>query len=338
MLVGPLIALLLVLAPGLASAQKTDVIKFRNGNQITAEIKELKRGLLKLSTNGMRTVYAEWPKIVTVSTDKRFYVELDDGTTYFGSLASGTADSVVIRADSTRVATQTQAIVWLQRLKSTFWRALDGHLKLGFGFTQQNAKTDLNLDGEVRYPRLSNLTKLTFNTSFGWQNNVDNIIRINGTLVHARTLGKRWFYLGFGSGARNSQLSLQGRVTAGGGLGRALVESNRVNLLLWVAPAVSWEQYVDQAGAVAVPLALAGDFLYFVWESLDTDISSKLMVMPMLNDLQRWRINFSLSASREIIKDVDIGVTIYELFDSRPPDASINKNDFSITTTLGWSF
>ena len=31
-------------------------------------------------------------------------------------------------------------------------------------------------------------------------------------------------------------------------------------------------------------------------------------------------------------------VTINEQFDSRPPTLNTNKNDLSVTTSLGWSF
>ena len=186
-----LVALFLGLVPGSAIAQKTDSLTIRNGGQMLGEIKELQRGLLKFKTDAMSTVYVEWPKVVSVKTDKTFEIQLDDGRLYFGSLTPGTQDSVVIKTERESLTMATQRVVSLQRIKPSFWEALDGGVNLGFAFTQQNAKTDFNLNGDVHYahrgtadsahqaPGLSKLrrgfalTKLSYNSTFRRQDSDD---------------------------------------------------------------------------------------------------------------------------------------------------------------------
>ena len=75
-----------LLAAGSAEAQKTDVIVLVNGDQVTAEIKELSRGRLRATTDGMGTVYIEWDDIVQLSSPARFEVELRSGDKFTGSL------------------------------------------------------------------------------------------------------------------------------------------------------------------------------------------------------------------------------------------------------------
>ena len=58
----------------------------------------------------------------------------------------------------------------------------------------------------------------------------------------------------------------------------------------------------------------------------------------MLNDWGRWRIDFRLDLTQEILNLLYLRVGLSELYDSRPPSADANKNDFSITTSLGWTF
>jgi len=328
----------IALVPGAARAQKTDVVTLRSGDEVTGEIKWLDRGLLKFSTDGMNTVYVVWQKVVTVETDKRFYIQLADGTRHFGSLAAGPAGVVVVVTDSVPVRVPTQRVVSLQRLKPNFWSSLDGSIDLGLAFTQQNAKSDLLLSGEVRYPKRANLTTLSFSARFSRQNDLDNIVRLDGSAVHRRNFTKRWFYAGFVSGARNSQLSLDGRGTVGGGLGRGLVESNKVRMAVWMAPGYAREKFAGEAAATSVPLLLATEFGLYSWESLDTEISSRLSVLPILNDWGRWRITFHLNARREVVKNFTINLGVSEDFDSRPPSVDANKNDLSISTSLGWTF
>jgi hypothetical protein len=353
-LIGPLLAaafLMLVLVPESGLAQKTDSVMVRNGDRMVGEIKGLERGQLEFKTDAMKTVYVQWPKVVTVITDKTFEILLDDGTMYFGSLRSGAQDSVAIQADSGSVVVATQAVVELQRIKSSFWAALDGNIDLGIDFTQQNAKTDLNLSGSVRYAARKglvhdldkvtggfNLTSLTFSSTFSRQDDTDDIERMNASLSHARQLDNRWFWVLALAGQRNSQLSLDFRGTLAGGVGRFIIQSNKLDLGLWLGPSYSRERFTGESADNSFPLILTADFEYFTWGALNTDISSQLSLMPILDQWGRWRINFAVSVNREVLTNFYIKLGVTEAFDSEPTAADANKNDFSLTTSFGWNF
>ena len=348
--------LVFALMPGSALAQKTDSVTVRNGDRMLGEIKELQRGQLKFSTDAMSTVYVEWPKVVTVRTDKIFEIELGDGTVYFGSLGSGVADSVVITGGSRAVSVPTQSIVSLTRIKPTFWEALDGNINVGFNFTQQSASTDLTVSGTVRYAARTNpdssgnsvvldldasrfhITKLMFNSSFSRQDDTDDIDRNSATLSQLRQLEDNWFWLISLAGDSNSQLSLDFRATVSGGVGRYFVRSNKLDFGVWVGPAYSREQFTGEPADNSIPFILAADAEYFTWGALDTNLSSQLSVLPILNQWGRWRVNFNLTASREVVSNFYINLGGTEAYDSEPTADDANKNDFSFTTSFGWSF
>jgi hypothetical protein len=107
---------------------------------------------------------------------------------------------------------------------------------------------------------------------------------------------------------------------------------------LLVAPGYSREQFTGESPDNTIPLTFAADVEYFTWGTLDTDVSSRLSILPILNEWGRWRINFNLTAKREVLKNVYINVGVTEAFDSDPTAAGANKNDFSFTTSFGWSF
>jgi hypothetical protein len=40
----------------------------------------------------------------------------------------------------------------------------------------------------------------------------------------------------------------------------------------------------------------------------------------------------------ELFPDFNVGVTITDTFDSKPPEEDATKNDFVSTVTIGWSY
>jgi hypothetical protein len=348
--------LLFVALPAPALAQKTDTVTVRNGDRMVGEMKGLKRGQLEFKTDAMSTVYVKWPRVTTVTTDKVFEIELADGRVYFGTLTAGTQDSVVIETASDSVTVSTQSVVDLQRIKGSFWAALDGNVDLGINFTQQNSKTDMNLSGEVHYAHHSDVdtggkglrlnkyasgfafTKLDYNATFSRQDSTDDISRYTATLTHLRQLQERWFWLLAVGGESNSQLSLDFRATFAAGVGRFIKQSNKLDLAVWVGPSYSREQFTGEPPDNSIPLILAADFEYFTWGALDTNVSSQLSVLPILDQWGRWRINFALSVKQEVLKNFYVNVGVNDAFDSDPTAADANTNDFSLTTSFGWTF
>ena len=356
LLLSSVVILFLVILPGSALAQKTDSVTVLNGDRMLGEIKGLQRGQLEFKTDAMGTVYVKWPKVVTVKTDKTFEIQLDDGRVLFGSLIPGSQDSVVIKTDSQSVSVATQRVVSLQRLKPSFWESLDGSVNLGLAFTQQNAKTDLNLSGDIHYAHRGTadstrhtlnfsklrrgfaFTKLSYNSTFSRQDSTEDIKRLTVGVSHLNQLKNRWFWLLTLVGEQNSQLSLDYRGTVAAGVGHFLVQTNKLDLALLVAPGYSREQYTGGSPDKTIPLIIAADVEYFTWGTLDTNVSSRLSVLPILDNWGRWRVNFNLTAKREVLKNVYINVGVTEAYDSDPTAADANKNDFSFNTSFGWSF
>jgi hypothetical protein len=329
---------LVLLAATTAAAQKTDVVSVRNGDVFIGELKELDRGLLTVSTDAMGTVKVKWPRVLTVSTDKDFQIVLDDESIFFGTLRGEAPGRVIVVTKEGEFEIPTQRVVRLQRLKSGFWNSLAGAVGLSFGYTQQSAKTDLGFNGEVSHPHRTNLTRLEFDTMSSRQDGTSDIFRLNGDLAHFRQFSRRWFYLGLLSYARNSQLSLESRVGLGGGIGYVMMETDRTSLASWLGPAMTRERYTGNDRRTSVPLVLVTDYQLFLWEPLDTDIAARLQVAPVLNEGGRWRFEFTLQARKELVSDLYLAVGLAESHDTRPPLADANKNDFSLKTTLGFSF
>jgi len=319
-------------------AQKTDTVEIIDGTHIVGEIRGLTNGKLELSTWSMSTVYVEWPKVSTVTTDKNFEIQLDDGERMFGSLQSVEEPrqvGLVVGGDTIDVA--TQSVVDLDRIKPTFWQGLDGRTDLGFDFTQQNAKTDLSLGVSVKYKASLHKYRFVYNSAFSRQDGAKDITGLNTKVTYVKEMKSRMFYGGFLSGESNSQLNLQFRTTIGPGVGRFMAQNNKLNLALWGGLAYAREQYVDEDNESTYPVFISADFEYFVWGALNREFSSSLTLLPLLNS-NRWRIQFITSFSWEIASHVYLKLGLNEFYDSNPPSEGANNNDLSFTTSLGWSY
>lgn len=320
-----------------ALAQKTDIVVLNNGDRITGEIKGLFLGQLTYSTDAASTIYLEWPKLQSVNTDKTFEIELEDGRKLVGSVRpAAQPDSLVLVVDRDSVQVALLSVVALDRIKGTFWKRLDGDVNVGADYTQDNNKVDFNVSANVKY--VVALQKFAFNlsTSFSRQDSASNISSLTAVFAYSRQFSGRWFYSGLLAAAQSSQLSLDIRGSAGVGVGRYFVRSNKVDFSLWGGVGYSRERFTDQ-DADGAPIALiVTDFEYFTFGDLTTNLSSRLSVVPVLN-AGRVRLNFTTQYKREVVNNLYLTLTLTEAFDSKPAETAA-KNDLSLTTSIGWSF
>jgi len=320
-------------------AQKTDTLVVRNGDVMTGEFQELQRGKVEYDTDAASTIYVKWTRVLTAKTDKRFEIDLEDGSRYFGGLEQGDKPNEVrIVAARDTLVVATQAIVRMQRIKQTFWRRLDGSIDVGVSYTQQSNQTNFNFSSDVTYKKGLNNFQFDLSTSLSRQDGTDNITSLSTVFAYQREFGDRWFYAGLVAGEQNSQLDLEIRGSLGAVAGRYFVQSDKVTLTSGVGLSYARERFTDLEGDNALQGLLLTDFEYFSWGTLDTDLSSQLAIIPVLNQSGRWRIGFDLSLSREIVNDFYLSLGVSEQFDSKPPTEDTEKNDFSVNTSIGWSF
>lgn len=335
------------LAPGPARAQefapvtdpvKNDVLVLRNGDTLTGELRQLRRGLVTFKTDAASTIYVKWPRVITAATDKTFEIVLADGSEVVGSLLEGAAaNRLLIGTGGEPRDVARDSVVEMIRIKRTVWDRIDGNVDAGLDFTQQESKLDLSLGASVRYNVARHRFGLDVSAAFTTQDAVDDIRRGTAAATYERELSRYWFWAASGGAQSNSQLSLDYAWAIGSGPGRYLVRTNRLSVSTWLGLFYRTEQYVGEDPETKIPLSLITDVEWFVWAGLSTDVSSRLIVSPVLDDRGRWQVTFTTSLSRELVSNLYLSLGVSEFFDSRPPGEA-NRNDFSLTSSLGWSF
>jgi hypothetical protein len=68
-----------------------------------------------------------------------------------------------------------------------------------------------------------------------------------------------------------------------------------------------------------------------------TEVTTAARFYPSISDPGRIRIGFDGSVKFELLRDLYWKFSVYDDFDSRPPE-NLVKNAVGVTTSLGWSF
>jgi hypothetical protein len=322
--------------------QKTDVIILKNGDRITGEIKKYERGKLRLSTNAMSTVYIEWPHIASIRSDKMLEIELDTGERMFGSLHPTEDESKIIVQTQLQTSVVEQVdIVEVTPIKEGFWDKIDGSIDFGSTITQANNQVDYTLNATATRRTRKNTFKVAVSSFIRTQEAVQNTNRQDVAFTYRRQFSGRWFGAGVASYQKNNELNLDFRGTFGGGVGRALVHTNRVILGTLAGAAYTREHFTGSEEQQNNLEAMAHlDVQWFTFGNNETDLDTSFSVMPSLSSPGRVRLELSSTFRREIFfKDLYFSINFFETYDSDPPQlGSQQKNDFGITTALGWKF
>jgi len=332
--------LLCIGSPAPASAAKTDVVILINGNYVTGEIKKLEFGSLRYSTDSMGTVVIDWEDIVNVTSNQNLQIELEDGTRYFGSLISpDDRFTVHIKTAETEYSFPSETVVRITPIEvsENFFERLDGSLTLGFQTQKASEVTTSNLATDVSYRSRHYLVGLRANSTITDQPNEATKSRQSVGFNYQRFLADRWFTEGFTSWERVDELGINGRVSAGGALGRYLVQTNKNQLSLAGGVQAARTSYT---GVDASETQAEGRVeLRYLRRNLlpETSITFTTTLFPLLDDFSQYRAESDLSLRREIIEDLFLEVVIGHSYISDPPtDAA--STDYVVTTSIGYSF
>ncbi len=329
----------LVTATTLWSRDKTDIVYFVNGDRIFCEIKELKRGRLTVKSVGFGTINIEWDKIANLESTFAFQLELQSGIRYTGSLKPGPEVGkleVETAAGTSRL--DMARVVTAKPLEQSFFQRMDGSVSIGYDFTQASTSTNWNSSASVFYRTEKWEANASAASLIKLQDGADEVSRQNGRFQYTRFFQKRWFALGIAQAEQNSNQALQIRGLGGGGIGRRLIQTNRTAISLFGGLVVTREKFEDTELVTNSEAAGGFSFDTFRFTSPEVQITADVLFLPSLTQAGRFRVQANASARLELLKDLFWQIAIYESFDSDPQSTLANRNDFSLSTSFGWSF
>jgi putative salt-induced outer membrane protein YdiY len=328
-----------------ALADKTDIIHLKNGDRVTCEIKQLERGRLKVSTDSMSTVYIEWKDILRISSKEFYVVELQDGSRLQGTLAAPDVDGKLrLRTGDSatgeyQLISMTQ-VVWLDPLKldQQVIKRWDGSVSAGFDTTKANNDTSLSASFDARRRAEDFLLNFSGSIYSRSQDGAEDSLRADFSGVYRGLLEDRWYWAALGTLERNDELAIDLRTLGGAGYGRFLVQTGRTLWSLTGGLAVVNEQRAgNQDAETSVEALFTTDYEFFTYDTPKTTLTTSLTIFPSLTESGRVRSNLDFALRRELIEDLFVEISIYDSYDSKPPENG-EKNDYGIVTGLGYTF
>lgn len=327
----------LVLAFSEAQAQKTDILVLRNGDRITGEVRELKRGLLTYKTDDAGTLNVEWDKVISLASIHTFEVTLVTDRKLFGTLSEGSQPGTIIIGGE---VFPIIAVVSITEISPTFIERTSGYVDLGWTLAKANRAHTATFGAEARYrgERFGTVTRLS-----GYeQGQEDTDATRNGSLSLDvnRYFGPRWAARFFGEASMDNALGLELRTFVGSGARRRIVQTNRVDASASAGLVGGRERYSDGEGSTnSVELLVAADFAAFRLDSPKLDATANLQTYTSLTESNRIRTDLDTRVRYEVFKDFFLQLSLKASYDTNPPSVENPvKSSYNSGLSVGWSW
>ncbi len=318
---------------------KTDVVRLKNGDRITCEIKYLMRGMLTVKTNSMSTVQIKWPDIESIASKHLFTLQDTAGQVFVGSLRPARESGhVSIEGPVPASDLDHLSVVQIRELEASILKRFSGAVDLGYSFTKASSRTQLNLSADLTYLTERYSAQFDYSSTVGTSNGESDVNRQDVSVVGTRYFGRKWLAFGQMNFDHNLELQLDRRVTFLGGPGYRVQQSNRSMITLIGGAAVSREGYYGQDVQENAEGALGIDAQFFKLYSPKVDITSRFLYFPNFTIWGRQRLEFDGKVRIEVLRDFFVTFTLYDSYDSEPPAVRATGNDYGFSTGVSWSF
>jgi putative salt-induced outer membrane protein YdiY len=314
-------------------AQKTDKVVLKNGDMLTGEIKNLKFAKLNFDITGPGTISIKWEEIVKVISNKSLQLTLRSGEVLVTNLDSLFFNRPYIQLDD---------IVEIVQIKDNFLQRLDGDINLGFSYTKSSDIVQFNFNSTTTYRKPKIETNFKVNSTIS-DKSTDSIVskKQDATINHFRKLNNKFYVTGDLGWQQNTQLGLANRFLLGVGTGKILINDNQHRLLTGTGLSFNLEQSnqnVESGFKKNLEALALIQFKKFRYSSPKISLDAQYTIYPSLTEWGRVRMDFQLNTKVELVKDFFAGISMYDLFDNRPPSGAASKNDFGINFTIGYEF
>jgi hypothetical protein len=331
------IAVLSLVLGSTAYAQRTDVVQVTNGDRITGTVSGLARGRLAFRTDAARTLSVAWGDVVTLTSSETLDVELASGVRYTGSISSPSPGRLIVQAASgPSPSIDMTEVIRLTPIGAGLRARTTGSIDVGANFTKADSARSYTLDIDAANRTRSYETLMDFDSWLQRREDTDTLTRNKFQLDVRRLLPRRWYVVSKVGYQEDDELDLDWRLLVGGGVGRRLVQSNRMLLSVEGGLDYNGERY-DSEDSTHHSAELFGgvDWNYFSprWSTETTLVATTYIGL----ERQRARLELDARLRREIVWDLYWAVNVFESFDSAPR-GDRERSNVGLAFNVGWTF
>jgi hypothetical protein len=327
-------------AAPLAAHDKTDVVTLKNGDRFTGEIKGVAREALEFDTDAVGTINIEWPHIASITSTFDYEVEVTTGERFFGSFeASDTSGELKVVGDDGERRIPLSEVFSITPIGRGFWKRLNGNVNFGFSYTQSNQAVQYSLIAAAHYQNRKYLGSGLFNSIFNTQEGVDSTSQQSAGLRVTRKLKKANGVYGTVQLQSNPAQGFDLRSVVGGGYDWFLEHRPDKHLIVNAGLVYDREEIVgssqiDNSAEIAVGLQAAN---YSLSHPART-ISLTFDTFTSVTGESRFRAQLNFNLTWQIINNFNLGISLLDSYDSRPPTVDSEKNDMSLSLSVGYSY
>jgi Protein of unknown function, DUF481 len=318
---------------------KVDVVRLKNGDRLTCEIKELQFGVLTLSTDALDTVFVHWGEVASIESPRSFEVTLESGDRLYGGLGAPSAAGQVEVVDNGTVvgSAALSRVTTLVPIGASAWTRMDGSVDVGSSFTQANLETHVTLNGSLTYRSPSYRLSSNLASQVSTREDAGRTLRNTLSLTASRLFHDRWFVLVLSQIQQNEELDLDLRTVIGGGGGRAFWQSNHHSISGYGGLVDTREHFAGQPPAESAEIALGTELDFFSPATGLFRFFNSGVAYFDVSGRARTRVEAQSSWQHKFLGDFYWSVSGVESFDSDPPEGQ-KRNDVSASLSLGWKF
>ncbi len=319
-----------------AQEDQRDTVVLTTDNRLEGEILGLARGELAFSIEGAGRVEIDWSNVETLSSPRHFDVELETGERLSGSIFSPSPGQLAVTAGTAPAAFETEAVVRITPIAATPAERTSGYVDFGLDFLTANDELDLKVDAEAENVMRNYATTLSIDSIVSEVDDETAQRRNYFQIRSRRLLRERWFAIGRLHIEEDRELDLDARTLLGFGGGRTVLQSNRAVVALYGGLAADRERYRGVPGREDSAEA----FVTVEWDWFelggDTQVSTNATTYFSF-DRSRRRVELDARLERSIIGNVHWSVSVYESYDSDPPEG-LENSDLGLSFAIGRSF
>jgi Protein of unknown function, DUF481 len=322
----------------------TDIIRFKNGDKWSCEIKSLASGYLYVGLDYVDgTVNVDWTKIEQIESSQLFVVTDTNGNVHAGAISTASGESgqivaLTVSSRGTRATIGRSQVATIQQTGETILNDFHGDVSLGASYTKSNSQSQYNLTTSLKYVRRNWSAYSQFQSSFSGSVSHPSDLHDELSSYALRNLDKKnYILIGLSDFLKSDEQQLSLRTTLGGGAGKVF-KSTDSGRIIAVAGAVWIHEHYQTADtpSFAGVEAMGGLMLeYFRFKT--TRLTAVTFAYPGLSDPGRIRVDNNTTVKYQLIKNLYLSFSAYLNYDSKPPRPT-NKGDYGASSGLGWSF
>lgn len=322
-----------------ACAQGPDTVHTIMGERFVGKVLGLRDGILNMATDAAGVVGIQWSKVTGMYCSTHWQMRTRDGSLRMGLLhvphGSGKAQ-LLSESDTTEVALTD--IVDLTALKSGFWSRIDGKVSLGWSHQQANQITQLVLGASATHRGEKGAWDLVLNSITTALPALPDNRRQDALLLREQVLHGRWSAAASLGGEANTELLLTARWKANAMIGLRAVTSSHVELLLLAGVQANDER--SRSGTQrSSSEVLAGQRMRMrIPQAPKLELTMDVYTTYGLSISDRIRLQADAKLRYGVLKNMTIGMDLFQQYDGRPLDGDGPLNDYRLAGTVGLMF